>query len=194
MKKLLSIIIMLTLLLIPSVNAEDLPEVGRDKVTIYMFRGDGCGGCEYAIDELNNFAGKYDDYFEVVSFETWYNQNNATLMSEFMTLFDAEQAIPFFVIGDDYHQVGYDEELITAALDAYMDDDYTDIVANEIDGKEHLYEINNFEETVEAEGLTYLGTSGAKAETNFDAIIVVGIIVVVIGGLAFLIFSPKKNK
>ena len=50
------------------------------QTTIYLFRGRGCGFCRSFLTFLNDISQEYGDYFKVVSFETWYDQDNAKLL------------------------------------------------------------------------------------------------------------------
>ena len=131
MKKFIVLFIgVITLLFATNVKASkiELPEkTDHEKVKVYLFRGEGCSHC---YDFLTYFADKYetyDDYFEIVTYESWNNSTNQNLMFAVKKIVGEEEngAVPFIVVGDDYHLLGFGddsgEEIINAALEAYQD-------------------------------------------------------------------------
>lgn len=101
---------------------EDDLEVGNDAVTIYLFRGKGCGFCSkflnyVATTLLKDYKGKIN----IVSYEVWYDSNNAELMENIEEFLDDDAGgVPYYVIGDKTF-VGYAESMnkeITDAIDA----------------------------------------------------------------------------
>ena len=42
-----------------------------DQITIYLFRGKGCGYCRAFLTFLNSITEEYGKYFKLVSFETF---------------------------------------------------------------------------------------------------------------------------
>lgn len=93
----------------------------ENQITIYMFRGQGCAHCQ---DFLNYVAKtlvpQYGNYFKLISFETWENSSNATLLKN-VSSFLGEPAggVPYIVIGDKYF-IGYGEALNTQIETAIM--------------------------------------------------------------------------
>ena len=78
------------------------------KVKMYVFYGQGCPHCEDLFDYLDELKRdkNYKDKFEIVKFETWYDEDNADLMKEFADYFDINIysiGVPFYIIGDEYH-------------------------------------------------------------------------------------------
>ena len=72
-----------------------------DQAIIYLFRGNGCGYCRAFLTFLNSIVGDYGKYFKVVSYEVWYNQENAALMDSVSNyLGNPAQGVPYIVIGD----------------------------------------------------------------------------------------------
>ncbi len=197
MKKILSILTLIVLLTTTNVMAEELPNVkDGEKVTVYMFRGTTCSACESAINQLNNYAGKYDDYFELVTFDIWGtnpDQDNGTLLDYFVTELNGESTIPFFIVGDNFSQNGFSQAVIDAALEEFTNTEYKDIVAEKISGQEHIYTMTNLEEACEDEGIEYINP-GEEPKANYDVIIVVGIFAVIIIGIGFLVFVPQKKQ
>ena len=83
-----------------------------DKINIYLFRGKGCPHCSDFINYISDtLLKKYSDYFNLISFETWYDENNAMLLNQVGEFFNydtnsQEFGIPFIIIGDKTF-VGY---------------------------------------------------------------------------------------
>ncbi len=197
MKKFLLVTLSVMFLGIANVNAEvELPKVeDGEKVTVYMFRGTGCSACEAAIEELNSYAGKYDDYFELVTFDIWGqnpDQDNSDLLDYFIQMFQGDNTIPFFVVGDSFSQNGFSEAVIEAAMSEYVNEDYVDVVAEQMKGMEDKYTPSDLEQACIDEGITYIAP-GEEVPVQYDVFIVVGIFVVVIGGILFLVLTPQKK-
>lgn len=102
-----------------------------DQITIYMFRGTGCGYCKAFLTFLNSITEEYGKYFKLESYEVWSNQKNGELMQE-VGEFLGEQAggVPFIIIGDKvfpgYNEV-YDEDIKTAIKDLYDSNNRYDV-------------------------------------------------------------------
>ncbi len=191
MKKLLLVLSLILTFSFVNVKAEELPEVveGKDKVIVHMFRGEGCSGCYYAIEEINQIIKKYEDYLVINTYEIYNNDANMSASNYFVDMFDGENSIPFFVIGDDFAQNGYSEDVIDAALKAYEEENINDVVLDYMSDNEDI-KMTDLKEASEEEGIKYLGTD---AEASNDTIVILVIFAVVIGGLAFLIFAPRKK-
>jgi len=103
----------------------------EDKITIYMFRGDGCGFCKNFLTFLNSIVPEYGKYFRLESFEVWSDQKNAALFED-VASFLGEQAggVPFIVIGDKVfpgYASQYDEYIKSAIKDLYNSEDRYDV-------------------------------------------------------------------
>ncbi len=183
-----------------NVNALTVPEKDSgNKVTIYLFRGDGCGYCSKAIEYFNGLAGKYDDYFELKAYEVWYDKSNSNLLDEVKKeLSISETGVPLFVIGDDYHTVGFSEamsdSILEAAFLAYKDENYTDVVKAVREDLSDSYTEENLKEVAIAEGLTYLTSDNHSKNSNKDAYIIIGIFGILALGIGTLIYYSNKNK
>ena len=57
-----------------------------DQITIYLFRGHGCGYCKAFLTFLSSIYKDYGKYFKVVAFEVWENENNWYLMNQISVL------------------------------------------------------------------------------------------------------------
>lgn len=103
-----------------------------DQITIYLFRGQGCGYCRSFLTFLNSIAEEYGKYFKVVSFETWENQANFDLMNT-LSIFLNEPAggVPYIIIGDKVfpgYAADYDEDIKATIIALYNSDDRYDVV------------------------------------------------------------------
>ena len=139
MKKISFLIIAAIMLLIPfAVKAED-----KAKANVYLFRGEGCPHCEEAIEWFDNTLSEdeeYSKYYELVQYEVWYDEDNATLMDNVAKALGTEaNGVPFIVIGDKYFSgfsASQSPDQIKAAIKAeYESDDITDIVDSVKKGK-----------------------------------------------------------
>ena len=102
-----------------------------DQAIIYLFRGNGCGYCRAFLTFLNSIIGEYGKYFKVVSYEVWYDQENAALMDKTSTyLGNPAQGVPYIIIGDKVfagYAESYDAEIkstIKALYETKKDDRY----------------------------------------------------------------------
>lgn len=72
-----------------------------DQITIYMFRGLGCGYCRSFLTFMNSISKEYGKYFKMVSFETWNDAANAELMQNIGSfLGEPAEGVPYIIIGD----------------------------------------------------------------------------------------------
>lgn len=121
-----------------------------DQITIYLFRGNGCGFCKKFLTFLNNNIEEYGKYFKVVSFEVWKDSANNKLMKEVADFLDADAGgVPFVIIGDKYFP-GYSSE---------WDEDIKSAIKEEYE-KSNRYDV--FEEIAKA-------AKEGKTESNIDA-------------------------
>lgn len=79
------------------------------QVTIYMFRGKGCGYCKKFLTFLDSIVDEYGEYFKLESYEVWYDEKNSQLMQEVSNfLNDPADGVPYIIIGDKVFK-GYSE-------------------------------------------------------------------------------------
>ena len=201
MKKLiLSLTAVLTLLLVIPVSAETKkPEVtDHEKVTIYIFWGNGCPNCTNAINYFYELGNEYNDYFEVKTYEVWYNKANNYFAAEVAGLLNHElKGVPFLVVGEKYisgwgGSVG--AELIEYALDYYQDKNYKDVVKEALKDTDYEVEETSLEDAYREEATNNTNSENQKDETGgkYDTIIIVGIFAVLIGGFVALVMIGKK--
>ena len=71
------------------------------KAIIYFFRGEGCPHCEEAEEWFKTIEPEYGNYFKVIDYETWYNQENAELMKKIAKSRGEEVlGVPYIIIGN----------------------------------------------------------------------------------------------
>ena len=101
-----------------------------DKVTLYLFYGDGCPHCAEEKLYLNEIKDKYDN-FEIVYYEVWKNTDNQKFLEDVKEALEIERSgVPVTVIGDTYF-VGWSEALesrVTRAIRHYKQNEYVDVV------------------------------------------------------------------
>ncbi len=73
----------------------------ENKVNIYFFYGQGCPHCEEEFEFFESIKEKYANYYNLYSFETWYNEENAKLIYTFAdSMGDKIKGVPYTIIGD----------------------------------------------------------------------------------------------
>ena len=96
------IILLIAALAIPFTvyaEGEDATEESKE-VKVYFFRGEGCSHCAEAEAWFQSIEEEYGSYFEVVDYETWYNQENQELMQKVAEARGEEvQGVPYIIIG-----------------------------------------------------------------------------------------------
>ena len=142
MKKLKYLLVAAIILLFPFVAS------AKDKVNVYIFRGEGCPHCEEALeffDELSKDE-EYSKMYNLKTYEVWYDEDNSALMKSVATALKEEvSGVPYIVIGTKTF-AGYASSMSGQVKDAikaaYEDDDYKDVVKEVKEGtfKEEKYQ------------------------------------------------------
>ena len=122
--------------MIPVYAEDDLTEPSENDVVLYLFHGDGCPHCAAEISYLDSIKSEYD-HLKIVSYEVWYNDENAELLSQVLKAFQKTRSgVPTTVIGKSII-MGYNDSTgnkIKRALDYYSTGDYVDVVSKVQDG------------------------------------------------------------
>lgn len=121
----------------------------KNKVNVYLFRGQGCTHCKHFLEFVSNTLVKeYGDYFNFVSYEVWKNSDNAHLRDEVRKKFNLEsKGVPLIVINDKFfsgYGVSRNEAIINLIKSEYENPDRVDIVSEIING-DSSNQSNNFE-------------------------------------------------
>jgi len=157
----------------------------KEKVTLYIFHGNGCPHCAEEIKFLDSIEDKYKD-LEIVKYEVWYNEENAELLKKVEEAFDIERpGVPTTVIGDVMMQ-GYSSstgDKIKRVIEFYNDNEYTDQIQKIKDGtfnKENLKDDFYKKEKETDETMTIkvplLGKTNLKKVSLVSAAVIIGLI------------------
>lgn len=202
MKKVfLGVLVALSLALMPNVKAaeDDLPVItDHEKVTIYLFRSKTCGHCHDFLEYFAENYYKYQDYFEIVTYEV-SNADNYELMTTVKERMgeEVDGSIPYIVIGNNFDQLGFGTDgtdIIEEALNAYEDESYVDYV-NQIIEEENLDPAEtSLEEAASEIGASVVGLNGEDPDAGLSdgaiVAIIFGILILGFGGL--VLYSRKK--
>lgn len=148
-KNLLLILLMVVTILPFNVKAETKkPEANREPVKVYVFRGETCGYCKAALEWFNSIEEEYGDYFDIVDYEVWNNEENHELMEEVASLKgDNASGVPYILVGNYSYPNGFGadtvvdsssgktmgDQMIERILEVYESDNRYDV----------MYELNN---------------------------------------------------
>jgi glutaredoxin len=173
MKKLKFLLVAALVLFIPFVAKADT----KEKINVYIFRGEGCPHCEEAITWFTDTLSKdkeYSEYYNLVQYEVWYDEDNNKLMSSVAKELGTQASgVPFIVVGEKYFS-GFSasespKALKEAIKEAYNNADYKDVVE-----------------------LVKNGDKKEDKKTNYIPIIIVaGVAIVTVIGLIF--FTKDKE-
>ncbi|HHW69546.1 MAG TPA: hypothetical protein GX747_04335, partial [Tenericutes bacterium] len=84
-------------------------EANKEKLTIYLFYGDGCPHCAEEETFLKKLEKKYKENIEIVKYEVWKNEANSSFLKQVKNKFmSTSTGVPFTVIGKNYY-VGYSD-------------------------------------------------------------------------------------
>lgn len=159
-----------------------------EPINFYLFYGNGCPHCESAIEYLNGLDESERAKFNLIKYEVWYDEDNASLMNSVANLMGEDTSnlgVPFIIIGDQT-LVGFDEnssgKLITDAINkAYNASERYDI-ASKVDLSK-----GNIDTSSDKPSTTNPGT-------NSDTTTLVALGIIVIGVVGLLVFAKIKTK
>lgn len=84
-------------------EGEEVIETNEDskKVNVYLFRGEGCPHCQEAEEWFKSIEGEYGEYFHIIDYEIWNNEDNAALMQDVAEARgEKAEGVPYIVIGN----------------------------------------------------------------------------------------------
>ncbi len=94
-----------------------------DQVTIYMFRGHGCGFCYRFLTFLNSITAEYGEMFKLRSFEIYNDANNSSLLDKMGEITgQSTDGVPYIIIGDKVFKgyvADWDDTIIEAIKTQY---------------------------------------------------------------------------
>ena len=157
----------------------------NDQAIIYLFRGKGCGYCKKFLTFLNSIVDDYGKYFKVVSYEVWYDQENASLLTKVSNyLGTSAEGVPYIVIGDKVfpgYASSYDEDIKDAIKKQYDS-------KNEYDVMKKLSVDSNSNSKTEVKNTKNNSILSVILISIFASIFVIGAIVIIV------IFNLKDKK
>ena len=180
MKRIIKLCLLLIVLLFPLVvNAKD------NKVTLYLFHGDGCPHCASEIEYLNSIENKYEN-LEIVKYEVWYNEENSNFLQEVYNAYSiTSRGVPTTVIGNTIF-MGYSDSTgskIERAINYYLENDYIDqierIKNNEFDRKDLIDHFEEEEKKTDEEmtiDVPILGKINLKKVSLISSAVVIGLV------------------
>lgn len=174
MKKLKYLVVLLiAALVIPFTVHADGEE--SKEVKVYFFRGEGCPHCEEAEEWFKTIEEEYGSYFEVVDYETWYNQENAELMQKVASARGEEaNGVPYIIVGNQSWN-GFAQEYapeIIAKIQEEFEKDVND-----------RYDIIKLLPTLTKEKETSAGTD----------VLALIVILLVFGGICYGVYRARKR-
>lgn len=200
MKKVfLGILVALSLLIMPNVQADDdLPTItDHEKVIVYLFRSSGCGHCQDFIEYFAENYYLYQDYFEIVTYEVSDETNYELMNLAKERNGEDRDGVPYIVIGNTFDQLGFGtdgSEVVDAALAAYEDVSYADLVQEIIEEEGLEPTETSLEEAADYYGFTMVGMNGEDPNAGLSdgaiVAIIFGILILGFGGL--VLYSRKK--
>lgn len=180
LKKLFTLLLAITMLLPLTVRAEnEQTETKKEPVKIYMFRGETCKFCEAALEWFDSIKEEYGDYFELITYEVWHNQENNDLMQEVSSYFgDNATGVPYIILGEYTYPNGF-------AADTKLSDSSDETMGDQLIAR--MKEIYNSDERFDVM---------KELNNKKDYSLVVGIVsgVIIIGIVAVAIISRKQNQ
>lgn len=189
MKRKIFVICLAFLMCINVVNATELPEVtDHEVVKVYVFWWTSCSACEALIGYLNDVEETYEDYFEIVTLSITDGSNDA-LLDEVKLEYEDSNSVPYTVVGENYVIGSGISSIIEYALEEYQNEEYVDVVGNLIDNGSG-YEIEDLEYACDIKGIEYWNPT--EKDSSTEGYVVAAMLIVVVGALGYLIFSPKK--
>lgn len=149
------------------------------KVNLYLFRGEGCPHCAEAEEWFDSIKGEYGDYFKVVDYEVWNDEDNAKLMEKVAKLRNEDvSGVPYIIIGDkswNGFDESYEDEMIDQIKSVYSQD------------VSKRYDIMNYVNDSSSNSKT------SKKESSSSDVLALIIILIVAGGAGYGIYYARKS-
>lgn len=161
-------------------NESEATESNDDKkVNLYLFRGEGCPHCAEAEEWFDSIKGKYGDYFKVVDYEVWNDEDNAKLMEKVAKLRNEDvSGVPYIIIGNkswNGFDESYEDEMIKQIKSVYSQD------------VSKRYDIMNYVNDSSSNSKT------SKKKSSSSDVLALIIILIVAGGAGYGIYYARKS-
>ena len=148
------------------------------KVNVYFFYGNGCGYCAKAEEFFDSLKEDYGDQFNLVMYETWYDEDNADLMQKVADARKEEvEGVPYIIIGNQSwngYDSSYDDEIISKIESEYKT------------AADERYDIMNYVDGID----TNTDTSANSYAGDIAVVIAIVLVVAAVGGGIW--FARKK--
>ncbi len=170
MKKIKSLVFLLILVVLFPLGVK-----ANEKINVYLFRRNGCGFCESALEFFNSLSedAEYKEYFNLVEKEVSTSKKNASAMESVAKDLNVNlEGVPFIVIGKENFE-GYtsswNDSIKAAIKKAYLNSDgsYQDVV------KKYFNDLEN--------------------EKDNGAAVTIIILLVAVAGIGFLIYMARED-
>ncbi len=145
----------------------------KDKVNVYLFRGNTCGHCFDAVVFFSSIVAEYGDRFNLIAYEVWSNKDNSEVMNAVASkLGDEVGGVPYIVVGNKSWS-GYT-------------DSYGDEIKKAIDN-EYKKDASDRYDVIKKIG------KNTKSESSSDDVVSLLIIILVVAGVVAGIVYARKH-
>lgn len=124
----------------------------ENKVTLYLFYGDGCPHCAHEKEFLNDIKDDYNN-LEIVQYEVWYDEDNQDFLEKVKEELEIDKnGVPVTIIGETVI-MGYSDSMqgkIKRAIKFYTENEYKDVVS-QIKNGTYVKELDDVDEFLESE-------------------------------------------
>ena len=170
------IILLIAALIIPfTVHAEGEEATEESKeVKVYFFRGQGCSHCAEAEAWFESIEEEYGSYFQIVDYETWYNQENAELMQKVAKARGEEaKGVPYIIIGNQSWN-GFAESYTPEMIEKIKSEFETNV--------DERYDI-----------MKLLSSGKGEKDSTGSDVIALLVILLVFGGICFGVYKARSK-
>lgn len=165
-------------------ESEDEKIEEKDKeVKVYFFHGDGCPHCAEAKEFFDSIEEEYGDLFELVSYETWKNDDNAEGLQKIGEIREENiEGVPYILIGNKSWP-GYIEDFNDDIIEAIKEE-----YEVEVDERYDIMELIDYDFVRD-------GDSHQVEDKDYsnDVIILILILIVGAGIVSGVAFARKKT-
>ena len=174
---LLVAVLMLPLAVYAEGEEETVVSEQSDEVNVYFFRGEGCSHCAEAEAWFESIEEEYGSLFEVVDYETWYDEDNAALMQQVaQARGETAEGVPYIIVGNK-SWAGFAQDYAPEIL-AQIQSEHEVAVDERYDIIKQLPDIEKKKEE--------------KHSTGSDVFALV-LILVVVGGICFGVYKARNT-
>ena len=147
------------------------------EVHVYLFRGEGCPHCQEAEEWFDSIEEEYGSYFEILDYETWYNEDNAKLMQRVAEARgETAEGVPYIIIGNKSwagFTADYEDEMLSQIKSEFEVD---------VDAR---YDIMKLLPELEKK-------ADKKEEAGSNDVLALIVILVVVGGICFGVYKARN--